>query len=74
MAYEIKDGQGSLFKNDKDGNEKRPDCTGYVQIDGVMYNLAGWWKDSKSGSKFLSLKATVKEEQQENGDETDLPF
>ncbi len=28
MAYEQKPGDFTLFKNDKEGNEKRPDYTG----------------------------------------------
>ena len=32
----------ALFRNDKEGNEKRPDRTGYVNIDGVRYRLSGW--------------------------------
>lgn len=37
----------ALFRNDKEGNEKRPDRTGYVNIDGTRYRLSGW--DRKAG-------------------------
>lgn len=55
---------GVLFKNDKDGNEKRPDYTGKVQVEGTEYRLAAWVKESNStGNKFLSLKLSLPQEQ-----------
>ena len=55
MAYEQKPGQGSLFKNDKKGNENAPDYNGTANIDGTTYRLSGWIKEGKSG-KWMSLK------------------
>lgn len=53
MAYEHKDGQGSLFKNDKKtGNQ--PDYRGTAKIDGKDKRMSAWIKDSKNG-KFLSV-------------------
>jgi hypothetical protein len=55
MAYELKPGQGTLFRNDKDGNDKRPDYRGELCLpDGSTLKLAGWVKEGKKG-KFLSL-------------------
>ena len=34
--YQEKDGDVSLFVNDKEGNENRPDLTGYAWIDGEL--------------------------------------
>jgi hypothetical protein len=49
---------GALFANDKEGNEKRPDYRGKLNINGVEYRLSGWVRTPKSGGKkFLSLKA-----------------
>ena len=53
--------RGSLFKNDKDGNEARPDYTGTCQIGGVEYRMAAWIKESKAGNKFMSFKFDPKE-------------
>ncbi len=48
---------GALFANDKEGNEKRPDYRGKLNINGVEYRLSGWVRTPKSGGKkFLSLK------------------
>ena len=45
--------RGSLFKNDKDGNEARPDYTGTCQIGGVEYRMAAWLKEAASGKKYM---------------------
>ena len=55
---------GSLFKNDKGGNEARPDYTGTLNVEGKEYRLAAWIKVSqKTGNKFLSLTVQSREEQ-----------
>ena len=64
MAYELRDGQGSLFKNDKKGNEKAPDYKGTAKLGGEMYDLAGWIKKG-SQSSFLSVSIQKKGERQE---------
>jgi uncharacterized protein (DUF736 family) len=57
MAYEKKNGDISLFKNDKGDNEKRPDMRGEALIDGRTYRVSLWTKTSqKDGKKFLSGK------------------
>lgn len=53
--------RGSLFKNDKDGNEARPDYTGTCQIGGTEYRMAAWLKESASGKKYMSFKFDPKE-------------
>jgi hypothetical protein len=80
MAYELKDGQGSLFINDKDGNDKRPDRRGELNIGGTIYKLSGWIKEGSKGP-WLSLKAEVKEDapakpapQRPANDTDEIPF
>ena len=52
---------GVLFKNDKKGNEKRPDYRGSAVIDNVDFNISAWIKASKkTGDKFMSLKFEAK--------------
>ena len=49
--------RGVLFKNDKQGKEKRPDYRGSAMIDNVDFNVSGWIQTAKKdGSKFMSLK------------------
>ena len=56
MAYELKEGQGTLFVNDKEGISKRPDRQGKLNIGGVIYRLSGWIKEGPNGP-WLSLEA-----------------
>lgn len=54
---------GTLFKNDKGDNDKRPDYKGKIDINGTEYNLSAWVKVMKDGTgKFLSLKADAKKD------------
>jgi hypothetical protein len=67
MSYEPKDGSGALFKNDKGDNPSRPDYRGDIMIGGVVYEVSGWIKPTRSDpeKKFMSLSAKPK--QQRNG-------
>jgi uncharacterized protein (DUF736 family) len=55
VSYEPKDNSGALFKNDKDGNEKRPDYRGNAVVNGQPMQISAWVKDGKKG-KYLSLQ------------------
>jgi hypothetical protein len=59
MAFELKDGQGTLFVNDKQGVESRPDRRGQINIAGTVYELSGWIKKSSKGTVWLSLSAQI---------------
>lgn len=62
MSYEIREGEGSLFANErKEG--KQPDYRGQVRIGGVLYRLSGWKRTSKSGTRWLALKADEEHQQ-----------
>jgi len=78
MAYEMKDGQGGLFRNKKKTNEQSPDMNGDLKLDGKMYRIAGWTKTTQNGDKWLSLNIQPKEDRpapdQPMADEEDLPF
>jgi hypothetical protein len=63
MAYEQRDGQGSLFKNDEKKTEKHPDYRGDCMIDGKKFWLSAWIKTGKNG-KFMSLALQPKEDKQ----------
>ena len=55
--YEERDMSGTLWKNDKGDNDKRPDMRGTVTIAGKQWELAAWTKQGRKG-KFLSLAAS----------------
>lgn len=57
MAYEQKDGEGSLFANSFKETEQQPDMTGTITISGKAYRLAGWKKTKRDGEAYYSLSA-----------------
>lgn len=62
MAYELKEGQGSAFKNEK----KQPthaDFAGSIKVDGKEYWLNVWVKEGQKG-RFLSMSVKPKAESQ----------
>lgn len=63
MTFELKDGQGNLFKNDKGDNAKRPDYRGELRIGGKTYRLSAWIKEGNKG-KFMSLSAQTDDQVQ----------
>ena len=54
--------RGSLFKNDKKTEEKHPDLSGSINIEGVEYWISSWKKISKAGTPFFSLSVRQKQE------------
>lgn len=56
MAYELKNGQGSIFRNTNKKEDKHPDYNGKIKTpDGKEWDLSLWVKDSKNGNKFFSV-------------------
>lgn len=59
MAFELKPGAFSLFKNDKKTKETQPDWKGSIKLpDGTEYWFDAWNKTSTSstGGSFISGK------------------
>ena len=46
---------GVLFRNQTKKSDASPDYTGDVTINGETFRLAGWIKDARNGTKFLSI-------------------
>ena len=65
--YEQKDNSGAMFVNDKKESDTHPDRKGSAMIDGTDYWVSGWINESKSGTKYMSLKFTAKDEAQSKG-------
>jgi uncharacterized protein (DUF736 family) len=80
MEYD-KTNSGVLFKNDKKGNEKAPDYSGSVNVNGKDLRLAAWIKEGKAG-KFMSLRVSEPMQKQEPAPQSkgfadldsDIPF
>ena len=81
MAFELKEGQGTLFKNKlKDEGSKQPDYRGELMMDGTLMEVAAWIKEGAKG-KWMSLSVKPKEERAEKpaakparGVDADIPF
>ena len=74
MSYEPKDLSGTLWINDdKAPDNKLPDRTGYIIIQGKKWSLAGWLHKDKNGNAYLSLKATEPRGRQDNSEPTRNP-
>ena len=84
MQYD-NNNRGVLFKNDKKGNDKRPNYRGSAVIDNVDLNISAWIKRSqKTGDAFMSLKFEPKQaappkrvpmmDETPFDDDKDLPF
>lgn len=69
MAYDNTN-TGILTRNDKGGNEARPDYRGSINVDGVEYWLSAWIKEGRDGTKlagqkYMSLSVQPKEVRQD---------
>lgn len=67
--------RGVLFPEDKAryrNPNTAPDFTGYVQINGTQYRLAGWRKQGRSGP-LLSLAVSLRQTQDQTQTSTDEP-
>lgn len=51
---------GVLFKNDKQGNDRRPDYKGKINVNGTEFWLSAWIKSSRDGNKYMSLSVQDK--------------
>ena len=83
MKYD-NNNRGVLFKNDKKGNDKRPDFRGTLVVNNEDFNVSGWKRKSqKSGDVYLSLSVEPKKAAPKRApvmdetpfdDDKDLPF
>lgn len=72
---------GALFKNDRKQSERHPDYRGSINVGGQEFWISSWLKTSKSGTKFMSLSVSPKEDQPVAApaqaaaiDDSDVPF
>lgn len=80
MAYEQKNGTGSIFKNKFKEEAKHPDYRGiYKDHSGKEWSVAMWVKEGAKG-KFFSMAMSEPQPQQKTGapykidESNDLPF
>lgn len=74
MAYQRKDGDGVLFKNDRKEEDRHPDYKGNALINGIEYDIGAWVKESSNtGQKFFSLSIRPKQQFQGRGQARSAP-
>ncbi len=66
MAYQQREGQGSLFKNEKQ-NDRQPDFRGNILIKGVTYSISAWNRTSQNGREYISLQAEERSSDAQQG-------
>jgi uncharacterized protein (DUF736 family) len=70
--------RGVLFRDEKRTNEKAPEYTGTINVDGVEKRIAAWIKVSKTGKKFFSINVSdIKPKQdapKQQEVDSDVPF
>jgi len=84
MAYELKEGQGSIHGNKKKLTDAHPDFTGEALWRGEKIRIALWKKRNKNGETWLSVKVSEPYKKPENQEQQraaarpaiddDLPF
>lgn len=79
MAFELKEGSWTMFRNKDKKEETHADYQGEIKINGQVYWINGWLKESqKTGERFMS--GTVKAKTQKAADnapkkrDEDIPF
>ena len=77
--YVQKNGTVSLFINNKDGNDKRPDYTGNMKTpEGQEFQVSLWNSVSQKGTKYLSGKVDLpynpNGDAPSRGSASDVPF
>jgi hypothetical protein len=73
MAYEQRELSGSLFKNQKQTNEKAPQMTGSCLINGVEYWVSAWTREGDKG-RWQSLAFTKKDAKPQDQKDESIPF
>lgn len=61
--------RGTLFRNDRKTADTHADYTGSLNVDGQEFWINAWLKDSKTGTKFMSLSVRPKEARTTASDE-----
>ena len=87
MAYEMRPGSGSLFKNDKKTTDKHPNLKGKVMLpDGTVHWVSAWSKKTQAGEAWISFvigevanggahsQAKANAHQPPGGLDDDIPF
>ena len=67
------EGKIALFRNDKKGNEKRPDYRGTATVAGNDLEVAMWLKTDRNGNKYMGGTIQPKRDRQPSIPQEHLP-
>ena len=62
--------RGQIWPNDKEGNEKRPDFTGSLNVEGVEYWVSGWKRKEGANPKSPSLSFSIQKKEEKHSNQT----
>jgi hypothetical protein len=72
--YEARPNNYLLFRQDKAGNDRRPDYSGQIEIEGAgTYSAALWGRKDRNGKTYLALRLRKKESQIEQVAQQQVP-
>lgn len=60
MAYEMNNGDLSLWANDRKESDRHPDYKGKALINGTIYDVALWSRTDRNGNQYFSGKIEVR--------------
>lgn len=60
MAYEMNNGDLSLWVNDRKESDRHPDYKGKALINGTIYDVALWSRTDRNGNQYFSGKIEVR--------------
>jgi hypothetical protein len=62
QKFQMKDGEGSLFKNEKKSKDTDAEYNGSVRVNGIDFTINAWKKQAKSGLSYLKMSVRPKSE------------
>ena len=60
MAYEHQENKGSMFVNDYKRADNHPDYKGQINVEGKLFDIAGWKSNKVDGMLSLSVNKPYK--------------
>ena len=72
--YELKDGNGTAFKNKRKSETKHPDFSGEVKLQGKLHFLDVWVKQTKAGDNYFSIRVGNEKRPKESSDDYQRPI
>lgn len=62
--------RGSIWKNDRKENDKHPDFTGSLNVDGVEYWVSAWKRKEGASEKAPALSFSIKPKEDRTQDQS----